>query len=173
MGEFDNQIDKELFLENFEKLSLKMEQLTSEVSQMKHKLDKINKYNRSFGLETIKNSASLDFAKDIHGISSPSKRYILSLRAVSEMWKGRRNDILISIRQYDLDKKQDLKALGIRIPITDIKTIQQLTREITSLLYIACELKGIDTTLIFREILEDINKNRDKMLDEIKSKMEL
>ena len=66
-----------------------------------------------------------------------------------------------------------MKALGIRIPITDIVSFKTLTREIASLLFIACELKGIDINQIFREILEDINKEKDNMLNEIKKKMEL
>ncbi len=173
MNESEDQLSKELFLENFERLSLKMEQMTSEISQMKHKLDKQDKFNRSFGLKTLQNSEPLDFAKDVHGIASPSKRYMLSVRAISEMWKGRKNDILIAIKQYDLEQKQDMKALGIRIPITDIISFKTLTREIASLLFIACELKGIDINQIFREILEDINKEKDNMLNEIKKKMEL
>ena len=63
MSESENVIDKELFLEKFEKMSLKIEQLTLEISKMKEKLDKTNKINRSFGLEAIRNSKSLSFTK--------------------------------------------------------------------------------------------------------------
>ena len=40
MSESENIIDRELFLEKFEKMSLKIEQLTHEISKMKEKLDK-------------------------------------------------------------------------------------------------------------------------------------
>ena len=46
MSDYDNLIGKELFLEKFEKLSLKVEQLTEEITKMKNKLDKSNKINR-------------------------------------------------------------------------------------------------------------------------------
>ena len=71
---------EEFFLEKFEKLSLKIEQLTDEVSKMKLKLDKNYKINRTFGLKSLRNSEPLDFAKDVFGIGSPTKRYLLSLR---------------------------------------------------------------------------------------------
>ncbi|MHA1804461.1 MAG: hypothetical protein ACTSU4_07990 [Promethearchaeota archaeon] len=173
MKDSTEHLEKENLIKMLEKLALKIEQMNSEISQLKHKLDKLNKINRSFGLKSLRNSEPLEFAKEIQGIASPSKKYFLSIRAITEMWKGRKNDILIIIRQHDLEQKQDLKALGIRIPITDISSFRTLTREIASLLYIACELKGIDTTLIFREILEDIYKNRESMLNEIKRKMDL
>ena len=164
---------KELFLDKFEKLSLKVEQLTDEISYMKRKLDKSNKMNRSFGLQTLKNSEILEFADDVYGIGSPTKKYILSMRAISEKWKGRKNDILITIRQQDKETLQDLKSLGIRIPINDIKNIQILAKEIISLLYIACELKNIDINEILREILIDINSKGSKIVNEIKEKMNL
>ena len=40
MSESETVIDKELFLEKFEKMSLKIEQLALEISKMKDKLDK-------------------------------------------------------------------------------------------------------------------------------------
>ncbi|MCK4286449.1 MAG: hypothetical protein KAX18_09620, partial [Candidatus Lokiarchaeota archaeon] len=105
---------EELFLEKFEKLALSVEQLTDEISKMKIKLDKNYRLNRTFGLKTIRNSEPLDFAKDVMGIGSPTKKYVLSLRAITEEWKGRKNDILITIRQQEKETHMDLKALGIR-----------------------------------------------------------
>ena len=172
MKNFENDLDvKEIFLEKFEKLSLKVEQLTDEISKMKMKLDKSNKINRTFGLKALRNSEPLDFAKDINGIGSPSKKYILSIRAITEQWLGRKNDIMIAIRQQEKETHQDLKTLGIRIPINDIKNIRTLTKEIISLLYIACELKGIEINEILRDIIQEVNKDGHKMINEIKQKM--
>ena len=173
MSETENSIDKELFLEKFEKMSLKIEQLTHEISKMKDKLDKTNKINRSFGLEAIRNSKPLTFAKEVHGIKSPTKRYILSIRTVSELWKGRKNDFLITIRQQERETHMDLKTLGIRIPIDDMKNLTTLAKEILSLLYISSELKGIEITEILREIISEINKDGDSMVREIKQNMML
>lgn len=162
---------KEAFLEKFEKLFLKVEQLTEEVSKMKMKLDKSNKMSRTFGLKSLRNSESLDFVKDINGIGSPTKNYILSIRAITEEWKGRKNDIMIAIRQQDKETHQALKALGVRIPINDIKNIRKLSKEVISLLYVACELKGIEVNEILREILLEVNDDGPKMINEIKKKM--
>ena len=164
---------RELFLEKFGKLSLKVEQLTDEISYMKRKFDKMNKFNRSFGLKSLRNSEPLDFAQDVNGIGSPTKKYILSIRAIAEEWKGRKNDILITIRQLDNETAQDLKSLGIRIPINDIKNIRTLSKQIISLLYIACELRGVEINDIMREVLTEINQAGPKMLKEIKEKMNL
>jgi len=173
MSESENSIDKELFLEKFEKLSLKVEQLTDEISKMKNKLDKANLMNRSFGLKSIRNSEPLDFAKELYGIGSATKRYILSIRAITENWKGRKNDILIVVRQQEKETHMDLKALGIRIPIDDIKTLQILARQILSLLYISCDLKGIEINEILRDTLSQINKDGSTLVHEIKEKMVL
>ena len=162
---------KEIVLEKFEKLSLKMEQLRDEISKMKFKLDKSNKMNRTFGLKTLRNSEPLNFAKDVNGIGSPTKNYVLSIRAITEEWKGRQNDIMITIRQQDKETHQDLKSLGIRIPINDIKKIRKLSKEIISLLFVACELKGIEINEILREILLEVNEDGSKMINEIKQKM--
>ncbi|MFX0003497.1 MAG: hypothetical protein ACFE9C_02795 [Candidatus Hodarchaeota archaeon] len=162
---------EEIFLKKFEQLSLKIEQLTEEISKMKTKLDKNYKLNRTFGLKTIRNSEPLDFAKDVMGIGSPTKRYLLSLRAITEVWKGRKNDILITIRQQEKETHMDLKALGIRIPINDIKNIRLLAKEILSLLYISCELRGLAINEILREIITEINEEGHKMVQEIKQKM--
>ena len=116
MSSYESNVE-ELFLEKFEKLALKVEQLTNEISKMKNKLDKNYKLNRTFGLKTIRNSEPLDFAKDVMGIGSPTKRYLLSLRAITEEWKGRKNDILLTIRQQEKETHLDLKALGIRIMV--------------------------------------------------------
>ncbi len=164
---------REIFLEKFGKLSLKVEQLTDEISHMNRKFDKMNKFNRSFGLKSLRNSEALEFAQDVNGIGSPTKKYILSIRAITEEWKGRKNDILITIRQLDNETSQDLKSLGIRIPINDIRNIRLLTKEVISLLYIACELKGVEINEILREILVTINQDGPKMLNEIKQKMNL
>jgi len=169
----DNLIDKELFLEKFEKLSLKVEKLTEEISIMKYKIDKSNKINRSFGLDAIKQSQPLKFTREVNGISSPSKRYIFSIRSIVENWKGRRNDYLLVIRQQDQETQKDLKALGIRIPIDDIKNIETLAREIISLLYISCELKGLEINEILRDLLTQINDNGNEMIQEVKRKMAL
>ena len=162
---------KEIVLEKFEKLSLKVEQLRDEISKMKFKLDKSNKMNRTFGLKTLRNSEPLDFAKDINGIGSPTKNYVLSIRAITEEWKGRKNDIMITIRQQDKETQQDLKSLGIRIPINDIKKIRKLSKEVISLLFVACELKGIEINDVLREILLEVNEDGSKMINEIKKKM--
>lgn len=162
---------EELFLGKFEKLALKVEQLTDEISKMKVKLDKNFKLNRTFGLKTIRNSEPLEFAKDIMGIGSPTKRYILSLRAITEEWKGRKNDILITIRQQEKETQMDLKSLGIRIPINDVKNISMLAKQIISLLYISCDLHGMAVSEILRDILTEVNENGHKMVQEIKQKM--
>ena len=168
MTDSGNLIDKELFLEKFEKMSLKLEQLTLEITKMKEKLEKTNKINRSFGLEALRNSKPLTFAREIHGIKSPTKLYILSIRTVAEVWKGRKNDFLLAIRQQERETRMDLKALGIRIPIDDTKNLTTLAREVLSMLYISCELKGIEITEILREIISQINKNGQSMVREIK-----
>jgi hypothetical protein len=171
MNKVENKVDRELFLEKFEMLSLKLEQLTDEMSKLKWKFDKSNKINRTFGLKALRNSTSLDFAQDVFGIGSPTKRYLLSMRSITEEWKGRKNDILLTIRQQEKETHMDLKALGIRIPFNDIKTIRTLTKEIITLLYIACELKGIEINEVLRSILNDINKDSQKIIKEIKNKM--
>ncbi len=162
---------EEIFLKKFEKLSLKIEQLTDEISRMKAKLDKNYKVNRTFGLKSVRNSEPLKFARDVMGIGSPTKRYLLSLRAITEEWKGRKNDVLITIRQQEKETHMDLKALGIRIPISDIKNIRVLTKQILSLLYISCELRGLAINEILREVLTEINAEGHKMVQEIKQKM--
>ena len=173
MDNCENLIDKELFLDKFEKLSLKVEQLTDEVFKMRKKLDKENKINRSFGLQTIRHSDPLEFAKDVNGIGSPTKRYILNFRAISELWKGRKNDILVVIRQQEEETHMDLKALGIRIPVKDIKNIRSLAKNILSLLYVSCNLRGLEINDILRELLIEINNEGPDMIQEIKEKMVL
>ncbi|MFX1376267.1 MAG: hypothetical protein ACFFA0_10670 [Promethearchaeota archaeon] len=170
MSKYESNVE-ELFLEKFEKLALKVEQLTDEISKMKTKLDKNYRLNRTFGLKTIRNSEPLDFAKDVMGIGSPTKRYLLSIRAITEEWKGRKNDILLTIRQQEKETHLDLKALGIRIPINDIKKISMLAREIISLLYVSCDLHSMAINEILREIITEINENGHKMVQEIKQKM--
>jgi len=172
MSEFETS-SEEIFLKKFEQLSLKIEQLTEEISKMKTKLDKNYRVNRTFGLKTVRNSEPLEFARDVMGISSPTKRYLLSLRAITEEWKGRKNDILITIRQQEKETHLDLKALGIRIPITDVKNIRTLAKEVLSLLYISCELQGLAINEILREIITEINDNGHKMVQEIKQKLVL
>ncbi|MHA2390848.1 MAG: hypothetical protein ACXAEX_02670 [Promethearchaeota archaeon] len=170
MSNYESNVE-ELFLEKFEKLALKVEQLTNEISKMKGKLDKNYKLNRTFGLKTIRNSEPLEFAKDIMGIGSPTKRYLLSLRAITEEWKGRKNDVLLTIRQQEKETHMDLKALGIRIPIHDIKNLSLLAKEVISLLYVSGDLNGMAINEILRDILTDINENGYKMVQEIKQKM--
>jgi hypothetical protein len=170
MSKFETS-SEEIFLKKFEKLSLKIEQLTEEISKMKTKLDKNYKVNRTFGLKTVRNSEPLEFARDVMGIGSPTKRYLLSLRAITEEWKGRKNDILITIRQQEKETHMDLKALGIRIPITDVKNIRTLAKEVLSLLYISCELQGLAINEILRELITEINDNGRKMVQEIKQKL--
>ena len=162
---------EELFTEKFEKLALKVEQLTDEISKMKNKLDKNYKVNRTFGLKSLRNSEALDFAKDVMGIGSPTKSYFLSIRAITEEWKGRKNDVLLAIRQQEKETHLDLKALGIRIPINDIKNISMLSKEILSLLYVSCDLHGLAINEILRDIITEINENGYKMVQEIKQKM--
>lgn len=170
MSSLENE-DKELFMKKFEKLSMQMEKIADDVNNIKNKIGKDNQMNRSFGLKVLRNSQPLDFAKDVMGLGSPTKKYILSIRAISEEWKGKKNDVLISIRQQEAETHMDLKSLGIRIPIDDIKNIRILAREIISLLYIACELKGVEVTDMLRDILQDVNKNGPSMLKEIRQKM--
>jgi len=67
----------------------------------------------------------------------------------------------------------DIKALGIRIPIDDMKNLTTLAREILSMLYISSELKGIEITEILREIISQINKDGQSMVREIKQNMML
>lgn len=172
MSSYESNVN-ELFLEKFEKLALRVEQLTDEISKMKLKLDKNYKLNRTFGLKTIRISEPLEFAKDIMGIGSPTKKYILSLRTITEEWKGRKNDILITIRQQEKETHMDLKALGIRIPINDVKNISMLAKEIISLLYVSCDLHNLAINEILREIITEINENGYKMVQEIKRKMVL
>lgn len=164
-------MNKDLFLEKIEKLSLKIEQLTDEISKMKYKLDKSNKINRSFGLKALQNSENLDFTRDIYGIGSPTKKYLLSIRAITEIWKNRKNDILLVIRQQDKETYKDIKALGIRIPIDDIEKIRILCQEILSFLYISCELKGVQINDVLRDIINDVNEKGFEMVREIKNKM--
>ena len=173
MSDSEILVDKELFLEKFEKMSIKIEQLTLEISKMKEKLDKTNKINRSFGLDALRNSKSLTFAREIQGIKSPTKLYILSIRTVSELWKGRKNDFLITIRQQEKETHKDLKALGIRIPINDMKNLTILAKEFLSMLYVSSELKGIEITEILREVISQINKDGQSMVREIKQNMML
>jgi hypothetical protein len=171
----ENEIEalKELFIQKNEKLFLKIEQLTEEVARLKHKMDKTNKINRSFGLKTINNSRPLSFANEVFGIGSPTKRYLLSIRAITELWKNRKNDYLLVIRQQEKETQKDLKALGIRIPIDNIKKLKTLSKEIISLLYIACQLKNIEINEVLREILIEINEDGNSMVKEIRKKMVL
>jgi hypothetical protein len=127
--------------------------------------------NRTFGLKALRNSVPLTFTHNVKGIGSPSKSYVLSIRAITEKWQGRKNDILLAIRQQDKETREDLKSLGIRVPISDIKSLRELSQEIISLLYIACELKGIEINEILRDIIIEVNKKGYSMLSEIKQKM--
>lgn len=170
MSNYESNVE-DLVLEKFEKLSLKIDQLTNEISKMKTKLDRNYKLNRTFGLKSLRNSEPLNFAKEIIGIGSPTKRYIMSLRAITEEWKGRKNDVLITIRQQEKETNIDNKALGIRIPINDIKMLSILAKQVISLLYISCELRGIVINELLRDILTEINEDGYKMMQEIKQKM--
>ena len=161
----------EIINNKFEVLSLKLEKLTSEMEKVTNKLEESNKLDRAFGLKTLKISNPLDFIQDIFGIGSSTKNYLLSIRAITQEWKGRKGDFLITIRQQNKETHLDMKALAIRIPLNDIKTLSVLTKEIISLLYIASELKGIEITKILKEILDEINKIGPQMINEIKSKM--
>lgn len=171
MSENDNYVEREEFLEKMEKLFLKIDQLKEQVSKVEYKLDKRNKMNRSFGLKSLENSQVLDFTKDVFGIGSPTKRYLLSIRAITEEWKGRKNDYLIAIRQQEKETQMDIKSLGIRIPINDIKKLRFLAEEIIALLYIGCELKGVEINDVLRDILIEINEQGPKMVKEVKDKM--
>jgi len=172
MSNIESDLDfKEVFLEKFQKLSLKVEQLTDEISKLNNKLNKSNQMNRTFGLKALRNSEPLTFTQDVKGIGSPSKLYVLSIRAITEQWQGRKNDILITVSQKERETGQDQKSLGIRIPINDIKSLRDLSKEIISILYIACELKGIEINDILRDIILEVNKNGYTMINEIKQKM--
>lgn len=169
MSQHESHVNKELFLEKIEKLSLTVEKLTQDVSNIKNTLEKLSNTDKGFGIEAIHKSCLLDFPKDIHGLYSSSKKYLISIRLINE-WKEQKNDYLLIVRQQDKENNQDLKALGIRIPVEDIKTLSQLAREIISLLYIACDLKGIEINEVLRDILQYINSNGLKMVNEIKQK---
>ena len=99
MSNSETGIDKELFLKKFEKLSMHLEKLTDEVSKLKNKLDKDNKINRSFGLKVLRNSQPLEFAKDVLGIGSPTKRYLLS-RSMSKHLKMHRKAVNTALSPY-------------------------------------------------------------------------
>ena len=53
------------------------------------------------------------------------------------------------------------------------KNLQILAKEILSLLYISCELKGLEINDILRETLTEINSKSYEMLQEVKTKMKL
>jgi hypothetical protein len=95
----------------------------------------------------------------------------MSIRTVSELWKGRKNDFLIAIRQQENETHLDLKALGIRIPVDDTKNLTILTKEVLSMLYVSSELKGIEITEILREIISQINKKGQSMVHEVKQNL--
>ncbi len=167
----NNAMDKELFLAKFEKLSLSVEKLSSEITQLKSMMEKNAKINRPFGLKAIKNSKALDFAGDVYGLSSPSKKYLISFRFIQEEWKGHKNDLLITVRQQIKENGDDLNAIGIRVPLDDVKTLRVLARQIISLLFVSCELKQIEINDILREILQDISKDGNKIMSEIRGKL--
>jgi predicted HAD superfamily phosphohydrolase len=87
------------------------------------------------------------------------------------MWKGRKNDFLIAIRQQEKETQKDLKALGIRIPVDDMKNLTTLTKEVLSMLYVSSEIKGIEITEILREIISQINKEGQSMVREVKQNL--
>jgi predicted HAD superfamily phosphohydrolase len=87
------------------------------------------------------------------------------------LWKGRKNDFLIAIRQQEKETQKDLKALGIRIPVDDMKNLTTLTKEVLSMLYVSSELKGIEITEILREIISQINKEGQNMVHEVKQNL--
>jgi predicted HAD superfamily phosphohydrolase len=95
----------------------------------------------------------------------------MSIRTVSELWKGRKNDFLIAIRQQEKETQKDLKALGIRIPVDDMKNLTTLTKEVLSMLYVSSELKGIEITEILREIISQINNEGQNMVREVKQNL--
>ncbi len=168
----NNNVGKELFLEKIQKLSLTVEKLSSEISQLKNMMEKNSKINRPFGLKAIKNSKALDFAGDVYGLSSPSKKYLISFRFIQEEWKGKdKNSLLITVRQQIKENGEDLNAIGIRIPLDDVKTLRVLARQIISLLFVSCELKQIEINDILREILQDISKDGNKIMSEIRAKL--
>lgn len=92
---------KEIINDKFEVLSLKLEKLTSEMEKVTNRIEESNKLDIAFGLKTLRNSNPLDFTQDIFGIGSSTKNYLLSIRAITQEWKGRKNDFLITIRQQD------------------------------------------------------------------------
>ncbi|MHA1781893.1 MAG: hypothetical protein ACTSUL_00540, partial [Promethearchaeota archaeon] len=144
MDKCEDSVKKELFLDKFERLSLRIEQLTEEITKLKDEIKGTNKFSRTFGLEAINNSEELSFSKDIFGLSSPSKKYLFSIRLVVKNWHGQKDNFLLLIRQKDQITGEDVKVLGIRIPIRETRTIHMLAREILSLLYISCEINGIE-----------------------------
>jgi len=50
-------------------------------------------------------------------------------------------------------------------------TLRGLSKEVLSILYVACELKGIEINEILRDLIGEVNKNGYAMLSEIKQKM--
>ncbi|MHA1488034.1 MAG: hypothetical protein ACTSSC_12805, partial [Promethearchaeota archaeon] len=78
---------------------------------------------------------------------------------------------LIAIRQQEKETQKDLKALGIRIPVDDMKNLTTLTKEVLSMLYVSSELKGLEITEILREIISQINKEGQNMVHEVKQNL--
>lgn len=150
----------------------KMSFIISKLEIIESKMS-VKDLKKTFGLKTLRESIPLDFIKDINGISTATKKYILSARVITEEWKGRKNDFLIIIRQQERESNQDIKALGIRIPLNDLNTLSSIAKLFFSLLYIASEIKGIEINTILKNILSQINENSKKMIEEMKNKMDL
>ena len=61
--------------------------------------------------------------------------------------------------------------MGIRIPVDDIKNLESLAKQILSLLYTSCDLKGLEINEVLRNIINQINEEGAQMVQEIKEKM--
>ncbi len=152
-------------------LFVAVEKITDDVALIKNNLDTISKTKGSFGLKAIAKSNLLKDFEPIEGIGTGTKRYKLFFRFIKEKWKSTVNDFLIGVKQQDRSSNYDLKALGIRIHINDTRKLQQLAKQVISLLHISCEINSIDSTTILREIIQEINANSDAMVREIREKI--
>ena len=159
-------------MDSYEDIVAKLEKISTQIEQLDTKINTVQKGGLSFGLKVLRTSKPLDFLTDIEGKGTATKKYVLSFRAIAENWKGSKNDFLLIIRQLERENNQDIKALGIRIGL-DIRILSQLVKESLSLLYVVCELKNIAINDILKVILNDINENGKKMIQELKEMMDL
>lgn len=152
-------------------LFVAVEKITDDVALIKNNLDMISKTKGSFGLKAIAKSSILKNFEPIEGIGTGTKKYKLFFRFIKDEWKSTVNDFLIGVKQQDRSSNYDLKALGIRIHITDTKKLRQLAKQVLSLLHISCKINNSDSTGILREIIQEINAKSDIMIKDLRDKI--